>query len=464
MGIDISNFAKPQNDASSLVLPGSVASAISIAEVPWLGPKPPVLTAVTGFQSGHGFFTNLAGSATSNVNDTSAQVMGSQCATITTGGDGGNNYLKKNSISPTIDTTGKMIRVWLRLPNPADIANLNDVFMYVGNDNIVTNYYAFNSIMEGFSADYYGNDYANALNGWMGITMTFGEAAVTGAPTRTAINSIWLRVNDAHSTAVTVQFGGIELVPEPAAGTVSFTFDDSRLTHYSQARPKLAQYRFPATAYTISEVVDVTDAGLGTYTLPGVPAPYYMSTAQLKELQEYQGWEIGAHAFYLANHNMPNGDIDVTAALESEMQSIKGWLATRGLRGLQHYALPKGRHNQTVYDLARRYFRSCRTTFSNSSGAGWIKHESYPPTDRNKLVVFYVYGTTTLAQMEAAVDSAFTNKEWLIFVFHDLVTTPDTVNYNDTQAKLADFSTLVDYVATKGIAVRTVGDVIEHGA
>lgn len=475
MGSNESSVIQPGYAAArgvAIDVPASIAAALPsgwvvlasaqppVVHVPGIPPKPPVTVPVTGFQPGHGFFLSAPAGAVLTDPDVSAFLNGTQCVALKTDGAGGNCYLKKNTITPTIDTTGRMIRVWLRLPNPADIANLNNIFMYVGNDNIVTNYYAFASLMEGFSADYYGNDYANALNGWMGVTMTFGEATATGAPTRSAINSIWLRVNDAHGAAVTVEFGGIELVPEPPNGVVSFSFDDSRLTHYSQARVKLSQYRFPATEYVIADVVG-NPSGI---TLPGVPAPYYMNLAQLKELQEYHGWEIASHAFQVANHNMPNGDDDLTAGtLEAEMQNVKNWLAVNGFRGLHHYALPKGRHNQMVYDLARRYFRSCRTTFSSASGAGWIKHESYPPTDRNKLVVFYVYGTTTLAQMEAAVDSAFANKEWLIFVHHDLVTTPDTVNYNDTQAKLADFNSLVDYVSAKGIAVRTVGDVIEHG-
>jgi hypothetical protein len=438
--------------------PGVSLSA-AVAQAPPIGPKPPVSVPITGFQNGHGFFGSPAGPFTAN--DLTAALNGTQCCSVLTPGDGSNCYVKKNTIAPTIDTTGKMVRVWLRLPNPADIANLNNVFLYLGNDNMVTNYWSINSLMEGFSADYYGNDYANALNGWMGITMTFGECVAVGAPTRTAINSIWLRVNDAHGQPVTVQFGGIELIPEPASGVVSFTFDDTRLTHYTQARPKLSQYRFPATEYVIANTC--TDFG-NTFTLPGVPAPYYQSIAQLKELQDYHMWDICSHAYLVSNHNMPNGDDDLAGSvLEAEMQNIKNFLAVNGFRGLHHYALPKGKHNQTVYDLARRYFRSCRTTFSSSTGAGWIKHESYPPTDRNKLVVFYVYGTTTLAQMEAAVDSAFAHNEHLIFVFHDLVAVPDTVNYNDTQAKLADFNTLVDYVATKGIPVRTVGDVTEHG-
>lgn len=433
-------------------------------EVPKIVPKRVATTAITGFQAGHGFFQSGFGSG--NMNDTSSFLNGTQCASLTTDGAGGGNFLKHNTITPVIDMTNKMIRVWIRLPNQADIAHLSSVALYVGSDNIVANYYGFSdSLYSGFNADYFGNDYGAPLSDWQAITMSFGETVVTGAPVISSIQAIWLKVIDDNTGhPITVQFGGIELVPTPTKGTVSFTFDDSRATHYTQARTKLSQYRFPGTEYVICDVVD------SALTLPGVTGPGYMTTQQLRELQDYHDWAICSHAYNVAHHNLPNGFNDLTApALEADLSQTKMWLSQRGFNGRHHLALPKGKHNQTVYDFSREYFGSTRTTYSTSpTGAkpgNWLKHETYPPSDVNKLVVYYAYGTSALADMEAAVDSAVTNKEWLIFVFHDLVNTPDTVNYNDTQFGIANFGSLVDYVAGKGSAVdvRTVPDVIEHG-
>lgn len=438
--------------------PPTTSPASLVAPVVQL-PRHPITTPVTGFQTGHGFFLSAPAGATLTDPDTSAFINGGQSVTMKSDGAGGPCYLKKNSIAPVLDFTGKMVRVWLRLPNPADIANLSSVLLYLGSDNVVANYFGFTTLMSGFGSEYYGNE--TARFGWMGVTMSFGEQTVVGAPARNSINSVWLKVTDAHGQPVQVGFGGVEMVPEPANGVVSFTFDDGRLTQFTQARAKLSQYRFPASAYIIRETIGANP--VAPFVLPGVPSPYYMNTEQLDELQMYHGWEIGAHADTLAVHNLPNSFVDVSGPqVDAELQGIRSWLLAHGYRG-DTLALPKGKHNQTIYDLVRKYFQCTRGTYSSSTGLGWLKHETWPPTDRNKLVCFYVMGTTTLAQMEAAVDSAFANKEWLIFVFHDLVAVPDTVNTNTTQAKLADFNSLVDYIATKGIPVRTISDVINHG-
>jgi len=431
-------------------------------------PRPPTPTPITGFQTGHGFFASQPGGGTSNMNDTSAWLNGNQCATLTTEGLGGNNYLKRNSIATPLNLTGMNLRIWYRLPNQADIAHLNNVFLYVSSDNVVANFWSFSSQMQGLTSDYYGNDYGASTGnglGWQSVVATFGEAAVTGAPSITAVNSIWLRVNDDNTShPVTVQFGGIDMIPQPTTGVVSFAFDDGRATQYQQARLKLSQYRYPATAYIIADQID------GTGTLPGVSGPGYMTTEQLRELQDYNNWDICCHAGTLAAHNMPNGFVDLSATqIVSEFTANKQYLANNGFLGLHHWASPKGRHNQTIYDAVRQYFLSHRTTYSNGPTSGspgkWFNHETWPPSDFNKLCIYYLYGTSVLADMEAAVDSAATNKEWLIFLGHDLVTTPDTVNFNSTQFSIATFGTLVDYVNGKGTAinVRTVPDVVEHG-
>lgn len=415
-----------------------------------LGPRPPVTNLALGYASG--YFLSGATSPTLVV-DSYNYITGNQALVMTTDGTAGSTYLKTNNIAPAINMVGKIPRAWVRLPNPGDIANINNCYLYMGSDNIVANYYAFNSVLTGFAPDFWGNE--TYANGWMGVTMTMGEAVVNGSPNRGAISSIWFRVNDAHGAPVQVAFGGVELVPEPAGGVVSFTFDDGRLTQYTQARQILSQFRFPATAYLIRDVID------NPYFSPST-----MTSEMLWELQEYHGWEIAAHCDTVAAHNLPNGLVDLTPAqLDQELRGCRSWLTANGYRGASSMALPKGKHNQAVYNACRKYFTSTRGTYSASNGSGWIKHESYPPTDRNKLVPFYVYQNTTVNQMTTAVNSAWANKEWLIFVFHDLLSNPAA--NSDNQYSITNFQSLVNYVAGVvsggGLSVRTVGDVIAHG-
>jgi hypothetical protein len=58
--------------------------------------------------------------------------------------------------------------------------------------------------------------------------------------------------------------------------------------------------------------------------------------------------------------------------------------------------------------------------------------------------------------LQTDIDNAFANKEWLILMFHRISTPADvTTKYTPT-----NFNTVIDYLNTKGIPVRTIGDVL----
>ena len=66
-------------------------------------------------------------------------------------------------------------------------------------------------------------------------------------------------------------------------------------------------------------------------------------------------------------------------------------------------------------------------------------------------------GTTTA--IANAVDDARTNKYWLILLFHKIVASPSA----STEYSIADFATVVDDIATDGIAVKTISQAIIDG-
>lgn len=403
----------------------------------------PASVVQTSFAAGHGYFASGTGATVAD--DTSAFVMGSQCLKLTTGGNGVAAFAKKNSFT-AVDLTGKQVRVWVRLPTPADIANLASLNLYIGNDTAMTNSYG-GTFASGFAGEILGKE-----DGWYGFVVNIGDLIAAGTPVRTAITCLWLRAVDANSQVVNVQFGGVEFIPEPANGVVSFTFDDGRTTQYTEGRKKLSQYRYPATAYVIRSVVQGE-----ADNLDGSFSPSTMTLAQLKELQEYHGWDIACHANTIAAHNSTNGLTDLTAAaVEDEFGQQQKWLIDNGFVGGQHLAYPKGLHNQTVYDAAKRHFKSARSVY------GFPKCTTYPPTAPIKLRSFTVAGDTTFAAIQTEITRARVNKEWLILVFHDLVTTPSPSN-STTQFPIATFGQVVDECATQGVAVRTVADVVERG-
>ena len=381
--------------------------------------------AVTTLQTGHGFTNNAGGSA--NLNDTTDYVLGTQAVSVTTDGLGTSKTIKRTGMT-AFSSNGRIPRIWIKVN---DNTNVSALQLYMGDTNLA-NYFRWE--MKSSATQKW------LTNGeWHCITLPWGDATITGSPNRSSITDVQFRIVDNASAAVTVHFNGLMLVDEQDRypnGVVSFSFDDTYLSHYTVARPKLDQYGFGATAYTIQDYV----GGSGRMTLD-----------QLKLLETYSGWEVSGHASTGAIHAARFTSL-TDAQLETEYQTIKNWLSINGFKG-DTIAYPGGEFNPTVLAKAEQYFIGGRTTFKKS--------EVIPAARRSKIRCGgYVTSSSTVAELKAAVDKAYDNKEWLILNFHDLVSSITS----STDYLIADFQELVDYVNTKNIAVRTIGSVLKGDA
>lgn len=399
-----------------------VAFAPRGAALSLVGARPSAAQKIlTTFAAGHGYTTNAGGTA--NLNDTSDFALGSQSVAVTTDGLGTAKTVKKVA-QVAVDATGKHAKVWIKVDAQAHVAALQ---LYLG-DTALANSWKWemkNSASQPWMFD----------GSWTVWTLPFGQAVVTGTPTRTAITDVQMRVQDDAAGTVTAHFGGVALVntstPFPA-GVVSFTFDDTYASHYTVARAKLDQYGFPGTAYVIQDYVGQANR---------------MTLAQLHNLERYSGWEVAGHATTGAIHNARITTL-TDAQVQAEFAAIRQWLADNGFAG-DHYAYPGGEHLPGQAALCEQFFTSARTVYQ--------RPETHPPARASKLrTKGYVTSTTTVASLTAAVDEAAASGEWLIITNHDLVSAVG----QSTDQLIADFQAVVDYVATKGIPVRTVGEVL----
>jgi hypothetical protein len=201
----------------------------------------------------------------------------------------------------------------------------------------------------------------------------------------------------------------------------------SRLDHSSA-------HGFAGTEYTIMDTVGID---------------HRATLADLQRLQS-KGWDIAVHANTDLHHFARYPALSATV-VEDDMVDARAWLIEHGFKGFDHCAYPGGDFTggPNVLQLADRYFSSCRTIYN-------AQRETYPPSDRRKLRVFYITSAVTLAQAEQAVDAARAAREWLIVVFHEIVPTPTKT----IQWPTADYATLVEYVAASGIAVKPVTKVL----
>ena len=385
---------------------------------------------VTTFASGHGYTTNGAGVASSNLNDTNDYALGSQSVSITTAANNQAAQIRKLAGS-SLDLTGKSVAVWLKVD---DITHLQSIDLYIGSSSLA-NFYRFRLQTQGTASTYYINS-----GEWVRLVVNWGDLTQTsGAPVRTALTDWQISVKDDGLGAVTYHVGGISSVAEPstkwANGVVSLVFDDGWLSQFNEARKKMDTYGFPGTAYIIRDLIDNNVNN--------------MTMAQLKQLQEQSGWQIAAHADTVASHNTRYVNLTQNQT-EAEFRNLKAWLRQNGFGGGDDFAYPGGDFNPAVLAAARKYFRSARTIID-------VTHETIPVPNLLRLRAHTTISTDTTAAIQTLIDNAFANKHWLILLFHEIVTSPGS----STQYSIANFGTIIDYLNTKGIPVATVADVLK---
>lgn len=409
--------------------PLSRAAALAPAQssVPRCIPISPVLT-----EPGHAWVAD--GFGTSNLNLTTDFALGTQSVQLTTNNGGSNASPARISNTTAIswDATGRQIMLWLKVD---DETKLQSLALYVGSGTSWSNYFLWN--FQAIGAPDYTQWFVRSGE-WTIITLNFADASIAGTPDRTAITRIRLVGADLATGVVNIGFNGAAMCAEPAAafpnGVVSITFDDSYAGHQTIGRPRMDLYGFPGTTYTIAELVGTT----GYCTIP-----------QLQALEHTSGWEVAAHAFTAAAHNNRFSSLS-NEALAYELEGLKKWMLQYGFRGADHLAWPGGDFNAATRSVVSRYFTSARTTIRTT-------RETAPPPDRLKMRAYNVLNTTTPATVNALVDNAYANRTWLILIFHKLLPSGAATGIEYNQV---DFNTVVDYLNTKGIPVRTVSEVL----
>lgn len=233
-----------------------------------------------------------------------------------------------------------------------------------------------------------------------------------------------------------------------ASAKVSFTFDDSLASAYTQAAPTLAKYGLTGTDYAITNCIGMTTAPntcRANTTLP------YMSWTQLQALQNTYKWEIGSHTanhYCLADSAATDPDDCQTnlltqAQVQSEMSTSKSALSTHGINATAMSA-PYGDYNNMVIAQVAKYYSSMRG-FREQGSNGW-------PYDDYLLNNFSVQEKTTpVATVEAAIDNAIANNTWIVLTFHDIATKPSQ-NPDDYQYGTAELDQIAAYVKAKQAA------------
>jgi len=442
--------AGPAPDLSTLVtLSALPIPGAALAPTLRLPARRQPVTVLTNMQPGHGFTMDSGGPSggVATLNDTTDYVSGTQAAKITTGGTAATTYLSRVGL-PAFDATARVLRIRLKVD---DITALSAFNVYLGNGGTWGNYYKW-----AVSGTAQGSNFVTSGE-WLTLTLSWHDATVAGTPTRNALTDLRFHVIDVGSgTKAALHVQSAELIPDGSSafpnGVASFCFDDSYASAVTLAKPLLDARGWAASAFTIQDMLDAS----GRLTL-----------ADLYRLQDLYGWDIAAHTMRDADHAASYTGL-TAGALDADLRAEKAWLRSVGLRGADGTAYPLGQYGLTVdgqstTSVVRRYFNYARTTHSRTK-------ETYPPADPYRLRSISSISTYAGAYQPSGLTTAGTgdvakaaaNASWLILTFHEIV--PDAATpANASQCKVSDFGAIVAAVASAGMAVMPVADVLRYG-
>jgi hypothetical protein len=255
-------------------------------------------------------------------------------------------------------------------------------------------------------------------------------AAAGGPVNWAAVERIQFVCSD-NNAPLTAKLHGIDFIKRDPFGmnpngTVVWTFDDSYVSQYSVALPLLQAKGWRATVMPIIDQFDTTAT--------------YMTTAQVRELHDVYGWEIGAHCFSGSTHTIGLPALN-SAQRCAEFEAILAWQDSYGFRSPSH-SYPLGHHDAaTELDVAK-YFGHSRCASYNFS-------ETICPPRRFAMQAINV--TAGTAALAAAAQKAHDEKSLLFIMGHQFVTSGGTAN-DITPTALADG---INAVAATNIDCRT---------
>lgn len=240
---------------------------------------------------------------------------------------------------------------------------------------------------------------------------------------------------------ILVVFGMQKHVTSPSVANtrptakISFTFDDGLTSALTRAAPILAKYDLTGTAYIITDCVDSSGS------CPANPDASYLSWPQVLRLKNEYGWEIGSHTVDHAALASLSKDKQ-----EKELINSKKALADHGINATD-FASPYGDYSSQTLALVAKYYESHR--------GFWDKGANKWPYSDYLLSVQQLQAGTPLSKAKLLIDAAIKQKQWLIFVLHDIRDDPSH-RPDDYEYAASDLDKIAAYIKEKDVPVTTI--------
>ncbi len=384
----------------------------------------PRTTIISPFQAAaHGW--GGVGAQTPTPSDTTDFAIGTRCISTVTLGDGATAGLK--NVSLNLDMNGRGLVLWVKAVN---MQNLSTFDVYLATTSAMTDSWrATVSVPSGGKSSLRENEWVPLIIPWANFSVS------SGAPLRVGLTTAQVSVRDIGSgNTVGLKLGGVATYVEGDSrfpnGVVSIDFDDSYIEAWTVARQVLGKYGYRATLYPV-----VSRVGSG---------PSYLTEAQVRTLHDAHGWDVGGHCMTAGEHASRVGIPE--AEVRTMLTQLRQWQRSLGVES-SAFAYPVGNFDAPLQRLVSQYYGFARTNDG--------RHSQLPAAARWAVPAAALGSSRDLASAKALVDSATTEKCWINLVFHTLDSTGSVNSWS-----VADFTALIDYIASKGIAVATSSEIM----
>jgi peptidoglycan/xylan/chitin deacetylase (PgdA/CDA1 family) len=286
-----------------------------------------------------------------------------------------------------------------------------------------------------------GNDAIALQSTFETQTIPTGRFTITGTVDWTAIKRAQILVTDNKAGKCDLYVAGIYAVRSPKQAIISFCFDDGYASVVSRAVRVLSKYRYPASAYVITDIIGSSET--------------YLTLENLYFLRDQHRWEIGGHAWKVENHNLANGLDSLTdEQKKTELDGLRAWMDEKGFHR-RSFAYPKGNASVALRKLVERDYGAGRATV--------LGPETVPARDPYTLRGYSIQGNSeTAAPVIAAIDKAVAEGSWLIITLHNIITGTPSATTEWKESYLREVADYIHMLQAEGkdLEVKTVADAL----
>ncbi len=374
------------------------------------------------FETLDGWGVSGSASGYSAVIDTTNYKAGTNSIKLTT--PSGGNVIVSKSVNWDLSAQAEQgnFRLWVYVYGTSEPAGFQ---IHLSNDAGFQNYYV---------ARYGSGIRFRNRPGWNLINLRKSDWTVGGGAPSWTSPTVGIRFRVDGVTADSYSLDGLYsgVIARPA---ILFTFDDGKISLYTQAYAYMKTRNVRGTGYPVTDWVNGTNQA----TWP-----------QLQEMYA-AGWTIGNHT--KTHSHLPSLS---EADQESELMGARSALNAHGLTNVDYVCYPYGEYdNNTLTAMANLGMHNGRTLLYGNFVSPVAAPYEIPQRE--------IASSVALSTAESWVDTAKSRQEILVIVFHVISANPAP---DSDDWSIDNFQSLVDYGIQQGVPIITMDDLywLQYGS